>query len=294
MKAWLRHYFGFTARESRGFLIVMSFLFFVLLAPTLYDFLAPETAPIEVTIKELKVDSALAILRTEAKKENQMVALVAFDPNTATEKELMGVGFPSFLAKRTMKYREKGGRFRKKTDVKKLYGMSPELYSRLESYILLPDSLPYAKKGDPVKGTGSPRELGDRKPFLLDMNSADTLEWKKIRGIGSVLALRIVKFRERLGGFAFKEQLFEVYGLDSAVVQDNWEVWTLKTSPKKLAVNTMTAEELAKHPYIGKKNATLLVRYREQHGEFQKPEDLLAIKILDPMKVRRLAPYLEF
>jgi competence protein ComEA len=49
----------------------------------------------------------------------------------------------------------------------------------------------------------------------ISLNSTDTAEWKKIPGIGSVYASRIVKYRKRLGGFARKEQLLEVYGVDS-------------------------------------------------------------------------------
>ena len=49
---------------------------------------------------------------------------------------------------------------------------------------------------------------------MVELNEADTLTLKKIPGIGSTFARRIVRYRELLGGYYTVEQLAEVYGID--------------------------------------------------------------------------------
>ena len=49
---------------------------------------------------------------------------------------------------------------------------------------------------------------------VIELNQADTLTLKKIPGIGSTFARRIVGYRELLGGFYTVHQLAEVYGID--------------------------------------------------------------------------------
>lgn len=53
----------------------------------------------------------------------------------------------------------------------------------------------------------------------VELNSADTTELKRLRGIGSVLSARIVKYRTKLGGFSSVEELKNVYGLSDETYQ---------------------------------------------------------------------------
>ena len=90
--------------------------------------------------------------------------------------------------------------------------------------------------------------------------------------------------------------MYEVFGLDSAVVEELFLKAYLSPNPEitKLAINTLPEEELAKNPYIRKGFARIIVKYRIQHGDFHKPEDLLDIKIIKPDLVEKLRPYLTF
>lgn len=265
----------------------------IFISPTLYQVLFPEVKPVQVVIQELKADSVLATMETSSAVKVVDVEPVPFDPNTTSEERLTSMGMPVFLVKRIVNYRNKGGKFRTKDDLRKIYGMPEDLYGKLSEYILLPDSLELKKR----KGEDESRAFRptvNHTPFVIDMNAADTVEWQKINGIGSTLSKRIVRFRDKLGGFAMKEQLFEVYGLDSGVVEANWEKWELTTSCKKIPVNLASEEELASHPYIGRKLAKVIVNYRKQHGNYQKAEDMLSIGMLEKEKWEKLRLYLEF
>ena len=293
IKAWLRHYFGFTAKESKGFLALCVFLVVIFALPALYRAFRPETEPIGFTIQELKADSLQEVMDTPSNSRKVVtVKPFPFDPNTAEESELTQMGMPVFLAKRIVKYRDKGGKFRVKGDLRRIYGMPETLFVQLKDYIQLPDSV--EQKGKKVT---YPEPLSSQrvyKALSIDMNTADTLDWEKINGIGNTLSKRIIKFRDKLGGFARKEQLYEVYGLDSSVVKTNWEKFELTTPCKKIAINSALEEELAVHPYVGRKLAKVIVNYRKQHGDYKKAEDLLAIGMLEKEKWEKMLDYLQF
>lgn len=128
---------------------------------------------------------------------------------------------------------------------------------------------------------------------LIELNSADTTALKEIRGIGSVFAKRILKFRDALGGFISKDQLLEVYGIDREKfdqVSTQVLVDTLKL--KKLNINTASVDDLNLHPYITKKQAVAIFNSRVKHGDFSKVEEIKNIALLNDSAYLKVVPYL--
>lgn len=138
-----------------------------------------------------------------------------------------------------------------------------------------------------------------KMPYVLpafDINTADTTQLKRVKGIGKVLSARIVKYRDLLGGFVSKAQLKEVYGLKDSVlisldtlifIDDGFQ-------PTVIAVNSASEYSLRKHPYISYSEAKAIAAYVFQHGRLHYPDDLLKIHVFDSAKVRRIQPYLHF
>ena len=127
----------------------------------------------------------------------------------------------------------------------------------------------------------------------LELNSADTLALRRLRGVGAATARRIADYRQRLGGFLRTEQLLEVYGMDSLTYEVVLKYLTLDTGfVKPLDVNGMDLEGLADHPYVGWNLAKKIVAYRRQNGPYTRGVDLLKILALDSLDRYRLAPYL--
>jgi competence protein ComEA len=127
----------------------------------------------------------------------------------------------------------------------------------------------------------------------FDLNAADTAQLNKVYGIGPTLAVRIVKFRDGLGGFISTDQLKEIYGLDSLVVGRLCKDGFIATGfvPKKLNINSATEKELGSHPYIKKNIAKAIVSYRFQHGAFPDVSDLGKLAQLKPLEVEKIIPY---
>ena len=69
----------------------------------------------------------------------------------------------------------------------------------------------------PAQGekTARPYTTSNKAPVRVNLNSADTTELMRVRGIGPVFARRIVKYRRLIGGFKAKEDLQKVYGIDA-------------------------------------------------------------------------------
>ena len=128
------------------------------------------------------------------------------------------------------------------------------------------------------------------------MNLADTAQLKQIYGIGEKLSLRIIKYRDVLGGFVSSAQLHEVWGLDSAAIDRLKQVSFIETNfrPRMLSINNAREEEIAIHPYLSKSAAKAITAYRFQHGRFQSIADLEKVQSLDLKTIHKIEPYLEF
>ncbi len=225
-----------------------------------------------------------------------------FDPNTATVAQFIELGLPEFIAKRIEKYRNKGGKFRKKEDLAKIYGLYPETYERLEPYIMLPSAedasvnTPQAEIiAQPVlpEKTFTPAPKKAETLARFDLNTADTTQLKLIRGIGAGYAKRIVKFRDILGGFANAEQIRETYGLPPETADELLKYGYVSGNIRKLKINQLSIAEL-RHPYLKFAQARAIIAYREQHGNFKSIDDLRQIKIMEEATIQKIAPYLEF
>lgn len=129
----------------------------------------------------------------------------------------------------------------------------------------------------------------------IPFSEADSVVLQIVPGIGALTAGRIIKHRESLGGFIQVAQLNEVYGLKPETIPVIWEYFDFDTvAPRQFDINTVSLEDLAKHPYISYQEAKVLVAYRLQHGPYFQLDDLLKIKIFKAEWVNKIGPYLDF
>ena len=288
---WLRNYFGFSNTETRSLKILFPILFTFAIT---YSAINRNIAwwPNTYVKDSILLDSLYRAMKytipqvqdgKDHLQDSNYSILVSsnFDPNTIDDTWIQRNGFPEQVGRNWVNYIKSGGRFRVSEDLMKIYGMTPSLYKDIAPYV----TLSTRKK----KLTTLPE-----KPILEDLNLSDTTLLKRVYGVGSKLAARIINFRDALGGFVAMDQLYQVYYLDSQVVERIMKEFFIAEDfqPSKLTVNTDSLEYLAKHPYISFQEAKLLIAYRNQHGNIQDLEELLSIPVIDEDKLNKLRPYL--
>lgn len=128
----------------------------------------------------------------------------------------------------------------------------------------------------------------------LELNAADSAALTALPGIGPKTAIRLLKFRNALGGFIRKDQILETWGVDTISLRKLLPSLTLDLSlVRKIAVNKVTEQQLAGHPYISARTARLIVAYRKQHP-IRDEETFRKIKTLDPAETDKILPYIHF
>ena len=220
-----------------------------------------------------------------------------FDPNTATEAELARLGLPERLARNILKYREKGGRFSQPEALKKIYGMEEDTYLALAPFIRIGEPARLPRKAEAAESEEERPQAYSAvpaTPVAIDINRADEQAWQQLYGIGPGYARRIVRFREKLGGFAHIGQVGETYGLPDSTFQQILPQLRMSPVFRKLHVNTADAETLKAHPYLDWRMANAIVNYRAQHGPFVGMEDLHKVKALPTDVVERLEAYVAY
>jgi DNA uptake protein ComE-like DNA-binding protein len=224
-----------------------------------------------------------------------VVNLMPFNPNTATENELLSLGIEKKVVNNVLKYREKGGKFYKKEDLKRIYNFSEIDFLRLENYIQLTDSQKNTDYDfEKVKKAGLEKSKPLLPPSIIDVNKATQVEWLQLRGIGSIFANRILEQREKLGGFASLEQLKEIHGLPDSTYHHITPYLKLSTPVfRKIFINHFNSENFT-HPYLTRKQVDVIVRYSLNHGKFKTIEDFKKTGVFTDLNLEKLKPYIVF
>lgn len=226
--------------------------------------------------------------------------LNVFDPNLADSIELSRLGLPEYVVRNVIKYRQKGGRFRSPESFARIYGLTDEKFRQLLPYIRISDTFvrkPKTFRKDTVGQVNFQvrdtlkRQVKYPEGTLVDANLADTVELKKIPGIGSGIAKMIVSYRNRLGGFCSLEQLLEV----KFVTPELLEWFKLETSPiRKLQINKAGLDKLRTHPYINFYQAKVIVEHRRKKGEIKSLSQLSLYEEFTEKDLNRLLPYISY
>ena len=185
-----------------------------------------------------------------------------FNPNTASVEELQRLGFSLKQAQSIDNYRNKGGRFRRKSDFAKSFVVSDSIYRRLEPYIDIPK---------------------------LDINLADSAAFDTLPGIGGWFARQMIEYRERLGGYSYPEQLMEIRNFDREKFDKLSDL--IFISPQTAVpypLWTLPEDELKRHPYIGSAAHGIVLFRNSQPKEKWSIMELERNRVLPPENAERL------
>ena len=285
----------------------------------LHFFPRPEDTPSNTTIvtDSIRLDFAAyqdqqdSIRKAEWKKkyprDTVELRMQVFDPNTADSCILVHLGLKKWQVSNMLKYRAKGGRYRKPEDLKKLYGMTDSLFHALQPYIMI-DTLAIDQFRDSIRQSqrdtstldSVSRYVSHKRDTTLNLRTADTTELKMIRGIGSYRAKQIVRYRHLLGGFASVEQLCDIKALSPLLADSlaadsllsHFYIDTVIINP--LYINRMNIESLQRHPYISFEQAKSIYELRRKKIHLDNIEQLKRLDCFTDQQLQLLLPYLNF
>src|SRR5687768_2779976 len=113
LRKWIRNLLGFSGRETNGFIILLPLIIIIVsIEPVYRTWISSRTEDYEDERKKLdslvaswevpSVDTVKAGAPSRTRKQERF----QFNPNTASIEELKQLGFPDFLAKRVVSYRQ--------------------------------------------------------------------------------------------------------------------------------------------------------------------------------------------
>ena len=258
-----------------------------------------------------------------AQKQDATGELFYFDPNTADSTQLLRLGLRPWQVRNIYKYRAKGGRYRQKEDFAMLYGLTLEQYRRLEPYIRIKpeamardyfndtraSSLRYGAfssydtaQAPTIRPTGYDNKKNTvnvpvpvpvnklTQGEFVDINTADTAELKRIPGIGSYFARRIVELRQRRQAFVSPEELLSIRNFPETALT----YMTASQNFAKIHINQSSLQQLKAHPLINYTQATDILRYRRLNGNIRSVNDISNLPSFTPEQLARLKPFLLF
>lgn len=297
-----KQYFEISKREFKGMMVFIVILIIVYASPYIYEKLTFE--PVKITIETLKPKIVeIESFKQETSNGDQNLSeaegndkgiLFNFNPNNLPLEDWVKLGLSDKQARSIKNYEAKGGKFRTVADVKKMYAISNKQFLKLEPYIQIPQEIKLPSSFNETPKPNVFPSKGSSK-VVIDINTADSVLLTTIKGIGPSFAARIIKFRNRLGGFHSKEQLKEVYGIDSTKFdQINSQIKVESIALSQIKINECTFEELKLFPYLTYKQMNAIIAYRKQHGFYKSIDDLNKIAILNPEIIQKIKPYLAF
>lgn len=302
MRNQWKNYFIFTRKERTAILVLL----FIILGMVLVPYYLPEK-PLDMELVQASIESkaetpiAENLFPTgnrprEKFHSSETFTTFPFDPNTLSEDGWRKLGIRDKTIATIRKFIERGGKFREPGDIRKIYGLTEQDAERLKPFVTISSPRKSAFERIPASNYGTaslvkPYSSGPGK--IIEINGADSTDFESLPGIGYKLAARIIQFRNRLGGFHSVAQIGETYGLKDSTFQKIRRYLICDTGKiQRIDVNTASLNEMKQHPYIRWQLGKLIVEYRDQHGRFQLPEDLMKIEGIDSGTLEKLLPYL--
>ena len=282
--------FVISKRSKRGLLVLILASFGLIFFPRVYMFFQKEEALVINSEKIAEFERTHKKFKKRnysnyySKKKKYKAPVSKFNPNNYSLSDWMNLGLSEKQSVVVLKFTSRG--IYSEQDLKRIFVIPDVLFE------LIRDSVVY-----PERFQNSPNQESFKKQAkqitLINLNTADTTEFMKIYGIGAFYAKQIIRYREKLGGFFKKEQLFEVWKMTTDAydkIKDH--VFISEKDVKRININSVTIEELKVHPYLKWNQAKCIIKMRIQRNGFENIEEIKESVLIDSETYEKLFPYL--
>lgn len=208
---------------------------------------------------------------------------------SASIEELTSIGLSRKVAYNIQKFISAGGMITGEKDLLKIYGMDSMQLNKAKSLIIYASLDEGPTTNDPYHSVNTKQN----NSTMIDLNIATVEDLESLNGIGPVLAERILKFRESIGGFISPSQLADCYGFPPETFEKIKDQIRVSGSPQVILINEVNLDSLS-HPYLSKKLTRMIKAYKKQHGDFRNETDLRKVYPPDSNWCKKILPYLSF
>ncbi len=285
-----KSHFKFNKQERSGIFFLL--LIIILLQVGYFVF---RSFPMDESLNSFSADvetqAKIDVLKQEALQKGS-IKIYPFNPNFITDYKGYTLGMSVEEIDRLHNFRSKNTYVNSSKEFQKVTQISDSLLNVISPYFKFPE---WIKNSKQYSANSKRYTKPNSEPVVIkDINLATAKELRSINGIGEKLSARIIKFRDRLGGFLVNEQLYDVYGLEPQVVDRVLKQFKVLEVPliKKININSASIEELQKLIYLQKKVAIGIVDYRNDNGTIVSFEELIKIEDFPVDKIDRITLYL--
>nr|WP_288835504.1 helix-hairpin-helix domain-containing protein [uncultured Flavobacterium sp.] len=291
----IRNYFNFSKDQQKGIFLLFFVIIVLQLACYFMDFKTTSVIDSEGK-KWLALEAPIDSIEHHLK--DRVPKIYPFNPNFITDYKGYKLGMSVAEIDRLHTFREGNKYVNSAKEFQAVTRVSDSLLKVIAPYFKFPDWVKNKPTSKLVAFSNTKSEHFSRKGkiILKDINQATQEDLIKVYGIGDAISMRILKFKESLGGFVSMEQMKDVWGLSPEVIEHlnaSFKVGTT-SNIKKIDINNASVKELAQFPYFKYSLAREIVIYRSMNGDIKNASDLTKIKGMSIENANIIALYLDF
>jgi DNA uptake protein ComE-like DNA-binding protein len=286
-------YFQFTRNQRKGIFCLLVTIVIIQVIYYCADFssivsISPENK------KWLSLQTQIDSIKQQ--KLHFVPKIYPFNPNFITDFKGYKLGMSVAEIDRLIAFRKQNKYVNSPKEFQAVTKVSDSLLNVISPYFKFPDWVKNKKNIGDFENYSKTSFTKKEKIVILDINQATKEDLIKIYGVGEAISLRILKFRESLGGFVSMNQMNDVWGLSPEVIENLNIHFKVSAQPtlKKININNSSIKELSQFPYFNYQLAKQIVTFRSMNGDFKNADDLTKIKGLSMDKATIIALYLDF
>jgi DNA uptake protein ComE-like DNA-binding protein len=289
----IKSFFTFSRAQRTGVFLLFTLIIALQLAYFFIDFSSFSSASAEKE-KWLSLQSKIDSLKQE--KLNYVPKIYPFNPNFITDYKGYKLGMSVAEIDRLFAFRKQNKYVNSAKEFQAVTKVSDSLLNAISPYFKFPDWVNTKKEFKEYTKYDNTAFAKKEKKAVIDINQATQEDLIAIYGIGEATSLRILKFKESLGGFVSMEQMRDVWGLSTEVIENLNTHFKVSELPKlkKIDINNASIKELSEFPYFKYPISKNIVTYRSMNGDLKNIDDLTKIKGMSIDKANIIVLYLDF